>query len=90
MIVGFVFFYVYGVIDDIEVIVVLVVVNNLFCYVDVCVGGMFFFFVKMLDYLIFVFDFSVLGVIFIFCDLYKFGYVFKGCFFVIYRNKEFW
>ena len=80
--------YSHGVMDDVPAIAKLAQQNDLLCHVDACIGGFQLSFMRLLDYDVPPFDFTVPGVTSISIDVHKYGYSAKGASVILYRSKE--
>lgn len=80
--------YPYGVIDDIGALGALAAERGLLCHVDACLGGWLLPFWERLGEPVPPWDLRVEGVTSLSADVHKYGYTFKGCSTVLYRDRE--
>ncbi len=80
--------YPYGVIDDIGALGALAAERDLLCHVDACLGGWLLPFWERLGEPVPPWDFRVEGVTSLSADVHKYGYTFKGCSTVLYRDPR--
>lgn len=80
--------YPFGVIDPVTDIAALASSRGVLCHVDACLGGWLLPWWERLGRPVPPWDFRVPGVTSLSADVHKYGYSFKGCSTVLYRDRE--
>lgn len=80
--------YPFGVIDPVSDIAALSAARGVLCHVDACLGGWLLPWWEQLGRQVPPWNFEVPGVTSLSADIHKYGYTFKGCSTVLYRDRE--